>query len=304
MQLEAVDDGAAPAVKFQVMRGGAPAYNLSEGECSLLAFCYFMAKLDALGSSGKDLTIYIDDPISSLDSNHVFFAYALIDSLLETPVRKPDGTESPKYKQRFISTHNLEFLKYLKRLSAPNKQVQHFLVERHGDAASRLSLMPQYLKSYVTEFNYLFHQIQKCSLNVPAGAAHDHFFSFGNNLRKFLEAYLYFKYPHGGGDKPADARMAKFFGEDEMARKVAGRIGHELSHLEESFDRSMKPIDIPEIQKIAAYVLAKVKEADAAQYESLLASIGAGPAPFSPKTPPVPPTLQKRSSQAPQKTHS
>ncbi len=33
-------------VKFQILRDGHSAYHLSEGECSLIAFCYFIAKLE------------------------------------------------------------------------------------------------------------------------------------------------------------------------------------------------------------------------------------------------------------------
>jgi len=274
VRLEAVDDAPSAGVRFQIMRGNQPAFNLSEGEGSLIAFCYFMAKLDALDNGGKELIVYIDDPISSLDSNHVFFVYSVIEQLLCAPIRKADGTEAYRYKQLFVSTHNLEFLKYLKRLSGPSKQVQHFIVERHGDAPSRLSLMPEYLKKYVTEFNYLFHQIYRCSINVQQGDNHDHFFSFGNNLRKFFEAYLYFKYPHGTGRDAATDRVMRFFAGDEMAGKIATRLSNELSHLEESLDRGMSPIDIPEIQKIAAHVLVKIKTADPDQYESLMASIG------------------------------
>jgi wobble nucleotide-excising tRNase len=273
IRLEAIDDAASAGVKFQIMRGNQPAFNLSEGEGSLIAFCYFMAKLDALGSSGKELIVYIDDPISSLDSNHVFFVYSVIEQLLCAPKRKDDGTRVYGYQQLFVSTHNLDFLKYLKRLSAPKNQVEHFIVERHGETPSRLSLMPTYLKKYVTEFNYLFHQIYRCSLNVPQGGNHDHFFSFGNNLRKFFEIYLYFKYPHGTGHDTATDRVMRFFAGDEMAGKIATRLSNELSHLEESLDRGMSPIDIPEIQKIAAHVLAKIKVADPDQYASLMASI-------------------------------
>jgi wobble nucleotide-excising tRNase len=274
VRLEAVDNAANAGVKFQIMRGNQPAFNLSEGEGSLIAFCYFMAKLDALDSSGKELIVYIDDPISSLDSNHVFFVYSVIEQLLCAPIRKADGTEAYRYKQLFVSTHNLDFLKYLKRLSGPSNQVQHFIVERHGETSSRLSLMPGYLKKYVTEFNYLFHQIYRCSLNVPQGGDHDHFFSFGNNLRKFFEAYLYFKYPYGTGQDTATERVMRFFAGDEMAGKIATRLSNELSHLEESLDRGMSPIDIPEIQKIAVHVLEKIKAADPDQYASLMASIG------------------------------
>ncbi|MGB4344735.1 MAG: AAA family ATPase, partial [Moraxellaceae bacterium] len=280
LRLDAVDGGAGFGVKFQITRGGNPAYHLSEGECSLIAFCYFMAQLDATESKGKDLIIYIDDPISSLDSNHVFFMFSLIETLIARPTKNSDGSNHYRYKQLFISTHNLDFLKYLKTLSAPppkNGGTQHFIVERHGNSTSRLSLMPDYLKSYVTEFNYLFHQIYKCSQPTPAGQDEDHFYSFGNNLRKFLEAYLFFKYPAKVGSEETLTRIRQFFGEDGMAANVANRLNNELSHLHDNFDRSMRPIDIPEIRSLGVYVLGKIKATDRPQYDALLTSIGVQP---------------------------
>lgn len=85
IKLEAREEGDKATVKFEITRNGKSAYNLSEGECSLIAFCYFMAKLDDPESKGKELIIYIDDPISSLDGNHIFFMFSLIESLLAKP---------------------------------------------------------------------------------------------------------------------------------------------------------------------------------------------------------------------------
>ena len=50
------------------------------------------------------------------------------------------------------------------------------------------------MKEHVTEFNYLFHQIYKCS-QATESENYELFYNFGNNARKFLEAYLYYKYP-------------------------------------------------------------------------------------------------------------
>ena len=164
LKLVAVEDAAESKYKFQIKRGEDPAYNMSEGECSLVAFCYFVARLEDIDTKGKELIVYIDDPISSLDSNHIFFVFCLIESVLAKPEKNPDGPNSYKYAQLFISTHNLEFFKYLKRLSMPKEShggTAFFLVEKEGKL-STLSLMPKYLKDYQTEFHYLFHQIYKC----------------------------------------------------------------------------------------------------------------------------------------------
>ncbi len=286
IKLEARDGEDKVTVKFEVTRDGKAAYNLSEGECSLIAFCYFMAKLDDPESKGKDLIIYIDDPISSLDGNHIFFMFSLIESLIAKPIKK-DGANSYRYKQLFISTHNLDFLKYLKRLSIPSKKIQagegktksvsdheHFMIERNG-ASSNMLLMPSYLRDYITEFHYLFHQIYKCKDQAAAADSHEPFFGFGNNLRKFLEAFLFFKYPHHDDRNDAFERIKKFFGEEEdTAVALVNRLNNEFSHLEAIPDRSFKPVEIPEIAKVANYVLDKMYASDKVQYNALLKSIG------------------------------
>ncbi|WP_370620379.1 AAA family ATPase [Pantoea ananatis] len=281
IKLEAKDNFGKTSVKFEVTRDGDSAYNLSEGECSLIAFCYFIAKLEEPDSKGKDLIIYIDDPISSLDGNHIFFMFSLIESLIAKPIKNNDGTNSYRYKQLFISTHNLDFLKYLKKISLPNERnhggCQHFIVERNG-GASQLSLMPSYLRDYITEFNYLFHQIYKCRNQGGANESHEPFYGFGNNLRKFLEAFLFFKFPHQDDKNDAFERIKKFFGEeDPTAIALVNRLNNEFSHLESIPDRGFKPVEIPEISKVANYVLNKIYTADPHQYNALLKSIGEPP---------------------------
>jgi wobble nucleotide-excising tRNase len=80
-----VAEGQSPNIKFKIKRGNEDALNLSEGECSLIAFCYFIARMEDEMSDEQNankLIIYIDDPISSLDNNHIFFVFSLIESVL------------------------------------------------------------------------------------------------------------------------------------------------------------------------------------------------------------------------------
>jgi len=260
-------------VSFKILRGDEEAQNLSEGECSLVAFCYFIARLDDIDTKNKELIIWIDDPVSSLDYNHIFFIFSLVENVLAKPYKKDDGSTGYHYKQLFISTHNLDFLKYLKRLSRARKKEEsgYFLIDKISEKESNIRVMPDYLKNYITEFNYLFHQIYKCTQGENSNEEHECFYNFGNNLRKFLEAYLFYKYPVQGDIKD---KLNLFFKEDQTAIDLTNRLDNELSHLEEIFDRSMRPIEIPEIPKLANYVLSKVKEKDRDQYNALLKSIG------------------------------
>ncbi|WP_319500403.1 AAA family ATPase [uncultured Draconibacterium sp.] len=262
--LEETDDFGGKKIKFEIVRNGVKAHHLSEGESSLIAFCYFMAKLEDVETKGSKPIIWIDDPISSLDSNHIFFVYSLINAEIFS---------KQEFEQIFISTHNLDFLKYLKRLpGALNKnQCSYFLISRENEI-SKINIMPRYLKDYVTEFNFLFHQIYKCSVvDAEDENQHNLYYNFGNNTRKFLEAFLYYKYPNANSDIE---KLTKFFGNNRQASAMTDRINNEFSHLEGLFERSMTPIDIPEMKKTAKFILDKIKEKDNEQYNALLLSIG------------------------------
>lgn len=263
LTLQALEE-ADKKIRFEIIRNGKKAHHLSEGECSLIAFCYFMAKLEDVETKSSKPIIWIDDPISSLDSNHIFFVYSLINAEI---------IAKQEFEQIFISTHNLDFLKYLKRLpSALNKnQSVYFLISREKEN-SRIRLMPRYLKDYVTEFNFLFHQIYMCSTTDEDDEnQHNLFYNFGNNTRKFLEAFLYYKYPNATDQIE---KLTKFFGDNRQASTMTDRINNEFSHLEGLFERSMTPIDAPEMKKTAKFILEKIKEKDNEQYEALLLSVG------------------------------
>jgi len=262
-------------IKFKILRNGSAANNLSEGECSLISFCYFIAKIeDELKDDilSKKLIIYIDDPISSLDNNHIFFMYSLIETIIAKPKR---------YCQLFISTHNLDFLKYLKRIttdtfkpqldSKPKPDVRYFMIERKSRTGTFLIQAPKHLKTYVTEFNFLFSQIYQCAEIGPIMQDETRQYSFGNNLRKFLEAYLFYKYPT---NKISDSeKLKKFFDGDMVSINLIGRIANEYSHIEERFERGMVPVDVDEIKKIAQLVLTRINTLDPEQYAALVQSI-------------------------------
>lgn len=275
---------------FKVERSGELAHHLSEGECSLISFCYFMAKLKELENL-KETIIWIDDPISSLDSNHIFYIFSLIENELAKPIIIPNKPKEYKYKQLFISTHNLDFLKYLHRISQPiikkdqlvqacthapqcskkvdSNECSYFILER-SIAKSLLKPMPKYMKNFSTEYNYLFSKILMVATIALSDLNEDYVYSFGNNLRKFLEAHLYFKYPT---NKISDEEKLLKFISDPKVTTICQRISNEMSHLQECFDRGISVLDIPESQKLAKAVLEILKASDPDQYDALLKSV-------------------------------
>ncbi|MBO2009566.1 AAA family ATPase [Siccationidurans soli] len=271
-ELRLVAEGESPNIKFKITREGTDAKNLSEGECSLISFCYFIAKLeDEIKSQEetRNLVVYIDDPISSLDSNHIFFMF----SLIETIIAKPN-----RYKQLFISTQNLDFLKYLKRLTSPNGKgsVSHYLIERKqkgSEKGSFLVPMPTHLKDYVTEFNYLFNEIYKVYKEVGGDKkamisnTYNQFYNLPNNMRKFLECYLFYRFPNS--ESPLDNLSKIFNGNTPI---IINRFINEYSHLT-YIDRGWKPIDVDEAEECAKIVIEKIREQDPEQFAALLQSV-------------------------------
>lgn len=266
-----VDTTNGKQIKFEIQRLKneikTKAHNLSEGECSLISFCYFLAKLQESLNSGEKPIIWIDDPICSLDSNHIFFIYSLINEKI---------CLEGKYSQLFISTHNLDFLKYLKKLNIKvsrndkNKELQvgKFLIFRE-EAFSRIIQMPRYLSEYATEFNYLFKQIHTCaSTSILNDENHSVFYNFSNNARKFIEIYSFFKFPSILKD---DDRL-RFFWNDEIYRLFIGRVNNEYSHCAGVLERGMSLMDVPEMHQVAKAIIHKIKE-DTQQYKALLESI-------------------------------
>ncbi|HEF9979281.1 TPA: AAA family ATPase [Campylobacter coli] len=286
------DDKGQLNGEFEILRNGKQAKNLSEGECSLVAFCYFVASLEDANTKDKNPIIWIDDPISSLDNNHIFFIFSLIENEI---------VEKDSFKQFFISTHNLDFLKYTKRLKKikPKQNEnskkkyefpQYYFIEKsvkESMETSEVKKLPKCLEKYTTEFNYLFEQIYKFK-NIDGINDEDLktslVYNFGNNLRKFLEIYLFFKYPNE--IKSLDKELIKRFFNDtyqsdridenhqKMVASIINRYQNEYSHLREILSRGMQPIDIEEAKKIAEFILKTIEQNDKQQYKALVESIG------------------------------
>ncbi|MBH0158659.1 AAA family ATPase [Fictibacillus sp. 5RED26] len=272
LYLEIEESSDEKVSKFTIIRNEQEAKNLSEGEQSLIAFCYFLATLKDI-SDIENYTIFIDDPICSLDSNHIFYIFSLLDSEI---------TSKP-YRQVFISTHNLDFLKYLQKITKPtsNKKYEnkYYLIEKNIDNKDRvtgiMTLMPDYLKKYSTEFIYLFHQIYRVANEVESDENYQIFYGFPNSARKFIETYMFFKYPDFNMSN--DKRIQAFFENKLEIKAFLNRINNEFSHGENQPDRLLKPLDIPEFRRNAKIILDAIRKNDEEQYYAFLGSLGVMP---------------------------
>ncbi|WP_167334330.1 AAA family ATPase [Moraxella bovoculi] len=263
--LKAIESLSEKTIRFEIFRNNEKAHNLSEGERTLIAFCYFIAKLSDLSTQNKNPIIFIDDPICSLDSNHIFFIFSLIESEIIKKIK-----DDNLYSQLFISTHNLDFFKYLK--SFKKIKTSYFLIEKNFKF-STIKIMPIYLQKYATEFNYLFENIYKCA-NITSWSDDNYhiLYNFGNNARKFLEIYMYYQYPIVAPN--IDSRLEKFFDGDNVPAFLH-RINNEYSHLDGGVERGAIPIDYMEAKLCAKAILDKIEEKNPEQFQALKDSIGA-----------------------------
>ncbi|MBF0574781.1 AAA family ATPase [Dysgonomonas sp. GY617] len=278
-----------PQIRFVVKRGNEDARNLSEGECSLIAFCYFVATIEdelQKEDAKNNLIIYIDDPISSLDNNHIFFIFGIINTIIISA----NKIENVKFNQLFISTHNLEFLKYLHRLfpisglylSDNNPSMIHLLIEKKKmqDASkSVLRIMPRHLRLNTTEYIYLFKQIYDIAkpydnIDNKIKDYEENYtllYNIGNNMRRFMESYLSFKY---AGENNPLYLLNDFF--SEIVGSQLNRSSNEYSHLS-WLEKGNTLLDIPEAERLAILILKGLKNNDEIHYNALCKKLEVDP---------------------------
>ena len=258
-------DGSQDKYQFVIRRNDDDAYNLSDGERNLIAFCYFIASLSdsTIDAPSDNLIVWIDDPVSSLDANHIFNIYSLIRSGI---------VKSGGYAQLFVATHNLDLLKYLSNDDRHNKKYAYFHIERKTKA-STIVVMSKYLRESATEFNHMFAQIRECAEADGINAENRYSFdTFGNNARRFLELFLCYLYP---SETNHNERMHKFFGGKDSPSEIrVAKMIDELSHLQGSLERGARPRDVnhEEIQKVAKDILCRIKKHNSTQFCELMKS--------------------------------
>ncbi|WP_175699230.1 AAA family ATPase [Burkholderia ambifaria] len=229
VQIQVVKDVAGQD-RFQLVRkSGAVAKNMSDGERTAVAFSYFLTKLQEIKPEEfKETIVYIDDPISSLDANHIFQVTASIRALFfkQQDRNAPWQTTG---KQLFISTHNFEFFNLLREIKpvASNKGARLYLIRRITEKSSTLGDMPASLARYQSEYHFLFEVIYRFH-KAPDKTVHDVLMLLPNAMRRFIELYTYSRLPGPKDSEQVDDRAEVLFGV-ERAKRIL-KIFHYFSH--------------------------------------------------------------------------
>lgn len=195
---------------------------------------------------------------SEIQVEIIFYIYNLIFCLLE----------KKEFLQYFLSTHNLDFLKYTNKFSVKK---DYYLIEKTKEAEnipskSYIKKLPKHLSNKVTEFVFLFEQIYRVATEKEAENNFSVFYNFPNNGRKFIETLLYFKYPDYKTKN--DDKINSYFGNENAA--FIQRINNEYSHGEDRFDRTRNPINTSEFIHDARIILSALYQNDPEQFTSFL----------------------------------
>jgi wobble nucleotide-excising tRNase len=269
---------------YRIMRDGVPATKLSEGEKTALAIIYFLKSLEDRGFDKARGIVVIDDPVSSLDANALFYAFSFIQ----------DRTKDVG--QLFITTHNFGFLrlvrKWLFRVNTTKKKTKKearmYMLSCLGSSSGRraeLAALDPLLSEYESEYSYLFAQVVK-GAEESAGEI-EKFYHYPNIARRVLEAFLAFRLPnsahtwednrfksdmHGylhelGFDSAKTNRILNFLNTHSHNARPDGSVDHDESILLET-------------PAVLANVLELIEHADSshcAEMKKLISPSGAAP---------------------------
>ncbi len=211
--------------RFQLVRGVEPALHLSEGEKTAIAFAYFLTKLQELKEL-SDAIIYIDDPISSLDSNHIFQMAAIIKATFFYQDEPGKSEWLTRCKQIFVSTHNFEFFSLLRELPMSKKNTSYYMVKRLTSTASTFNNLPDSILKYSSEYHYLFSVLYDFH-NAPDKTNLEVLLSLPNAIRRFVELYTYSRCPDYV-DVSVDRRAERIFGA-KVSKRIL-KVLHTFSH--------------------------------------------------------------------------
>ncbi|MCH5159468.1 MAG: AAA family ATPase [Clostridiales bacterium] len=266
-----------PTKGYRIVRrdSGHNARFLSEGEKTAIAFVYFLTKVKENGNNIEESIIVIDDPISSFDSNHLFNAYAFIETYFD------------KSKQLFVLTHNFNFFKLLRRKYC---KASMYLLESTYSTVNdiktrnaKIKNLPKSIMNAMSEYYYLFEKIYNFHKNYSTGTEieFDDYMQMANTCRKVIESFASFKI-HNINDLSQKLSLlykcnrpdgyVLSYKEQNECKKIY-RFINSFSHNSVFEDSSETDIIFGELDSIVASILALIERADKDHYNSLLKSI-------------------------------
>ncbi len=257
---------------YTIKRYGQPAKNLSEGEKTAIAFSYFIVKVKEKEFKIKEGIVFIDDPISSFDSNFIYHCFSLI------------STHFKNVGQLFISTHNFQLFNLVKdwlikkneHFKGDKKKAksEFFMVENFVESdvrKAKLVELDKTLRNHKSEYHFLFAKLKEFS--EKRDTEYGDFYTIGNMARRFFDIFVDFKVPKSGDQRSKMEILLK--GINEKGEKISAVDAGKVYKLINEFSHNSDPTstiehkDKTESKESIKTLLTIVKESDPKHYEIL-----------------------------------
>lgn len=257
---------------YTIKRDGRPAKNLSEGEKTAIAFSYFVVKVGEGDFDKSKGIIFIDDPISSFDSNFIYHCFSMI------------STYFKEVGQLFISTHNFQLFNLAKDWFIRHNQgrknkgkdecCEFFMVENFTESGMRKAKIVELdktLRNYKSEYHFLFAKLKEFS--EKQDTEYEDFYTIGNMARRFFDIFADFKIPTIDNQKYKMEVLVKNINDlDEKISTVdagkAYKLVNEFSHNSDPTS-AIEHKDKSESKDAIKILLNIVKESDPKHFEIL-----------------------------------
>lgn len=246
---------------YVLMRGKKPAKNLSESERTAIGFVYFVVHLKDQGFVPASGIIVVDDPVSSLDSNSTFQAFAFLKNSVKDA------------KQVFLLTHNFDFLRllinWLNWERRHNQKVGYYMIKNVYDAAGErvasIDALDELLQKHESEYHYLFKRLHTFQSDGTIESVYD----VPNIARKVLDTFLMFRVPNADNTFEKLEALKPYFDQNKLT--AIYKFTNDQSHITgKGFDPSL----VAETQKNVKHLLEMIKAVFPEHYKILVASIG------------------------------
>lgn len=268
---------------YVVLRAGEAAARLSEGERNAIAFAYFLRSLEAEGVDPARSVVVIDDPVTSLDKEALFAAFALAEARTEPMA------------QTIVLTHDYEYFrlqlmeyaskwnssqKRIKRESEPEEKLMPTvsLLEMRtiapvegGSRRGEMRQMPRSLIQHPSEYHFLFLHVAEAVL----GQSREYLPLVGNAGRRLLEGFLSFRAPSRVNFQEKVDAVASAASIDPSLKERVVKFLHSQSHREEP--RPSAALDFPSIEAELVAALSFIYQADRPHFDDMCAAVGVDP---------------------------
>lgn len=263
---------------YTIKRDEKPAKNLSEGEKTAIAFSYFVVKVGEGDFDKSKGIIFIDDPISSFDSNFIYHCFSMIKNHFN------------EVGQLFISTHNFQLFNLVKdwfvkknenrKEDGKDENCGFYMIKpilNTKPRESKLTILDTTLKEHKSEYSFLFSLLRDFD-NKAEEPSFEEIYNIANIGRRFFDIFVDFKIPSNKKEQKEkldiivdEINKKKTKEEDKISKVACDKVFWLINGFSHNSDptSTIEHKDKSESKNAIKILLNIVKESDPKHFEIL-----------------------------------